>query len=220
MVVAAWRHQDMMAMATERWVKKVAPKPDTLGSVLRRMRKERGLPQAGTAGRRQSEWSQWEADTRIPSAIIIDDIERAFGVPKGTLQPLRSEAELERQRRLREVDDSVRAEEDAETDDPYGVLPGPAYAVPDEPGMYEVLTEVIAFDDLEQVKTALRTFRTRPETLDAFRTFLNALQDEYPDDETAAQLMAADDEITDTLARANPSATKQRCSPSRAISAK
>ncbi|MFF2952879.1 helix-turn-helix domain-containing protein [Kitasatospora sp. NPDC057965] len=77
---------------------------EEFGTALRRLRLERGLSMRALAQRlgysAHSVFSDIEAGRRIPSESLTGSYEECFGLPPGTLLPLRRRALADRARRL------------------------------------------------------------------------------------------------------------------------
>lgn len=193
MQVVAWGQGVMDA---QRWIKEIEPDPETFGQLLERLRLAAGMTQNELSnamyGRatRQNSISAWEADRILPSVPMVKLIADALGADFSELNQRRGEQELRNLERPRDL------------------FPGPTIATGNRPGMREVMTELIAFDDLDQVKDALHTFRTRPETLDAFRAFMaEVIANDADPEQAAKELAASQDELSETMTRLGASQT-------------
>ncbi|WP_380283845.1 helix-turn-helix domain-containing protein [Kitasatospora purpeofusca] len=106
---------------------------EDFGTALRRLRLERGLSMRALAQRlgysAHSVFSDIEAGRRIPSEALTGSYEECFGLPLGSLLPLRRRALVDRARRL--TDRPAPAAPPAPVAPPAAPLgPGPTRAAP------------------------------------------------------------------------------------------
>ncbi|MET8700537.1 helix-turn-helix domain-containing protein [Kitasatospora sp. NPDC004723] len=106
---------------------------EEFGTALRRLRLERGLSMRALAQRlgysAHSVFSDIEAGRRIPSESLTGSYEECFGLPPGTLLPLRRRALADRARRLTDRP-AVAAAPSAPAPPSPPVPPEPARTVP------------------------------------------------------------------------------------------
>lgn len=206
MVMQVWSWGGM-SMAERRWVQRLEPTPrEVLGATIHRLRTRKGLSQKelstllwGT-DKRQNSVSVWERGNGMPSIVDLPAVADVLGGDYPQMLALWNEETRDSAERRRRIED------DALSQDEWEAMVAPKVAVPDEPGMYEVISEVIAFDDLDEIKAILHRMRTQPGVRERFHAFIAEVMADQDDPErAAAELAASQPELDETIATLNAS---------------
>lgn len=131
-----------------RWVARIDTARETVGDRIRALRDARNMSQGELAraiGYGQTYVSRYELGKVSVPYEFLDRVERYFGVERNSLQDMAVE-----DNRVRRHQATVQQAER-----------GPRILVPDEPGLYEAITEIIEWDDPLAAARALRALRTQ-----------------------------------------------------------